>query len=593
MNKCLRCGAATQPDAKFCSKCGQPVKQTTSSLSKPATPAPQPTLKSRTRTHTSAGTRQLSTPLPDQGRMANGARLQNDRYEVVVCLEENATRNRYVVRDLQAQRCAQCRREDTVDAKFCERCGVPLTETFYLLLEGLQPAVLGREANVQRLHLQHPSLINFYQMFTDQPVGNRVRTYLVLDPVTVEQEALGAQKATRLASLAAIAPQQAIAWLNDLVQTVDYLHSKQVWLPDLNRQQLLLVGQQIRLTGLEGIKAFQPTEAAMVAAQEVRLFVQLWQELIGTRSLPVTVAEVLQRAQNPQNYPTPQAFMAALTSGLLSPQPAAQAIQLQVGSLSDLGLVREINEDSLVILAVDQSLNSSNLPIRLYAVADGMGGHAAGETASKLALTQLSQTLLTSIQQSVANSDQPPLLDHANLLKQACLQAAKTVYDQARQRNVDMGTTLVAALIDLANGNAYIANIGDSRLYKISRAGITQITRDHSMVQLLVEKQQLTPAQARSHPQANLIYRTLGEKPVVEVDIFREVLTGGDIVLLCSDGLSGQVPDLQIHNAIVNSTTPQTACAELVRLARTTGGPDNITAIVIQVERANAIHSNV
>lgn len=129
---------------------------------------------------------------------------------------------------------------------------------------------------------------------------------------------------------------------------------------------------------------------------------------------------------------------------------------------------------------------------------------------------------------------------------------------------------------------AYIANVGDSRLYKLNRTTIQRITEDHSMVERLVKHQMLSPEEARHHPQANLIYRSLGERATVEVDTFQEELQPGDLLLLCSDGLSGQVDDARMHQ-IVMAHSPQDACLQLVNAANAAGGPDNITVVIVQV----------
>ncbi len=221
----------------------------------------------------------------------------------------------------------------------------------------------------------------------------------------------------------------------------------------------------------------------------------------------------------------------------------------------------------------------------LYVVADGMGGHEGGEVASKLAANTLADILWPKLMASVqagtgllVGKTEP---DYKTWLAQGCQAAAKAVYDQARKLRQDMGTTLVAALV--VGNRLYAANIGDSRLYKVNRATIQRITEDHSMVERLVKQQMLSPEEARNHPQANLIYRSLGDRPNVEADIFVVDLQAGDSLLLCSDGLSGQVEEQQMQ-ALVMAHPPQDACQHLIHAANAAGGPDNITAIIIRIE---------
>lgn len=251
------------------------------------------------------------------------------------------------------------------------------------------------------------------------------------------------------------------------------------------------------------------------------------------------------------------------------------------GSLSDVGLVREINEDSLIVLEIELACDAANVSLGLYAVADGMGGHAAGEVASRLALTHLATSLLQ--QSLLAEVSQQTVISPLLLLKQAGQDAARAVYEEARRARTDMGTTLAAAIVDEAYCKVYAINVGDSRVYKINNAGIYRITRDHSLVQRLVDSNQLTPEEARSHPNANLIYRTLGEKGNVEIDTFEQTLKAGDHLLLCTDGLCGLVDDAELQAAVLAGSSPQAACIQLIELAKQAGGYDNVSAIVVSL----------
>jgi len=162
------------------------------------------------------------------------------------------------------------------------------------------------------------------------------------------------------------------------------------------------------------------------------------------------------------------------------------------------------------------------------------------------------------------------------------LEANRAVYERGRKARSDMGTTLVVALA--VGSEVYVANIGDSRAYRVNQREIQQITTDHSVVERLVATGEITREQARTHPQRNLIYRTVGDKPQIEVDLFHESLKPGDWLVLCSDGLNGMVEDTQIQLAVTTALNPQAACEELVRLANEAGGDDNITVIVVRPE---------
>ena len=145
-----------------------------------------------------------------------------------------------------------------------------------------------------------------------------------------------------------------------------------------------------------------------------------------------------------------------------------------------------------------------------------------------------------------------------------------------------MGTTVVAVLIE--SDQACIAHVGDSRAYRINGAGIEQLTVDHSLVESLVAANQISREEARTHPQANVIYRTVGDNPHVVVDLKRITLAPGDFLLLCSDGLSGMLTDEMIREIILGASSPQAACDALVEAANRAGGEDNCTVILIELK---------
>ncbi len=175
------------------------------------------------------------------------------------------------------------------------------------------------------------------------------------------------------------------------------------------------------------------------------------------------------------------------------------------------------------------------------------------------------------------------LPDARQWLTAATQAANRAVYEQRRVAGTDMGTTLVMALF--VGANATIANVGDSRAYLLDQDGITQITTDHSLVERLVATGQITPEEARNHPQKNVIYRVIGDKTRVEADLFERRLAPGEALLLCSDGLSGMLPDEQIWHVWRTSTSPQGACDRLVEVANQAGGEDNIAVVIVQVSR--------
>lgn len=249
-----------------------------------------------------------------------------------------------------------------------------------------------------------------------------------------------------------------------------------------------------------------------------------------------------------------------------------EELRLLVGALSDPGQKRELNEDSWgIVREEDHHPEVIARKGRLYAVADGMGGHAAGEVASQLAISVLFETYYGD-----------PIPDLQESLRRAVVAANEAVYAQAAddERRAGMGTTLVVAV--LHQNKAIIANVGDSRAYFLREADIEQITHDHSWVGEQVEAGLLSQEEARGHIYRSVITRCLGHEPDVKVDIFEQDLQVGDALVLCTDGLTSMVNEEEIWRE-VSSREPQTAAEALVTQANDRGGPDNITIIVIKL----------
>ncbi len=234
---------------------------------------------------------------------------------------------------------------------------------------------------------------------------------------------------------------------------------------------------------------------------------------------------------------------------------------LRSGSATDTGLVRSVNQD----LAVESP--------NLFAVADGMGGHAGGEVASRLAVDAL----------AVAFGRQPTGAG----LSDAVTEANATVW-QRSQEDPDlrgMGTTLTAMAVVNEDGQDVLAlvNVGDSRSYRFHDGEMTQITSDHSLAEEMVKTGELTSAEAAVHPHRHILTRALGVSPEVIVDLWRIQPVRGDRFLLCSDGLTNELDTGQISEVLSSVTDPRQVAQLLVRAARTHGGSDNITVVVVDV----------
>lgn len=236
-------------------------------------------------------------------------------------------------------------------------------------------------------------------------------------------------------------------------------------------------------------------------------------------------------------------------------------MKLRTGAKTDVGLLRQRNEDSFV----------AEYP--LFAVADGLGGHVGGEVASQVALERLAE----------ATSADSPEEAISELLREAIHLANRAVGERASKepRLTGMGTTLTAVVV--GRDRLHLGHVGDSRAYLLRDGELRALTEDHTLVQRMVREGRLTPEQAGVHPQRSVLTRALGIEDNLEVDQTTVEVTPGDRLLLCSDGLTAMVNDEDIQKILVGQEDPQAASSALVEAANAAGGQDNITTIVLDV----------
>ncbi|WZL74789.1 Stp1/IreP family PP2C-type Ser/Thr phosphatase [Clostridiaceae bacterium 35-E11] len=241
---------------------------------------------------------------------------------------------------------------------------------------------------------------------------------------------------------------------------------------------------------------------------------------------------------------------------------------MQIGAYSHIGQVREINEDAYYI--------SSNA-LNLFIVADGMGGHNAGEVASNVAISSIKNFMEQNMDKYIDKEDKTI----CKILKEAILEANHKIFLKSKEEEScqGMGTTLTVALI---LSKVYVGHVGDSRAYIIQRDDILQITQDHSLVAELVRNGSITENEAKNHPQRNMITRALGTDENVTIDIYTLDLKKDDTIVLCTDGLSNAIEANEIKNTVMDCDNMQYACEHLVALANERGGHDNITVIAIK-----------
>lgn len=253
--------------------------------------------------------------------------------------------------------------------------------------------------------------------------------------------------------------------------------------------------------------------------------------------------------------------------------------QFEIAFGQSVGQQREHNEDSLLTLQANLATNGEVIPIGLYIVADGMGGHQQGEVASGLAVRVIAEQIINRILLAWLS---PEPVSPEESIQEIMEKALQDAHHKVMETAPGSGTTLTAILN--FGEKLTIGHVGDSRAYAITPEGNMQpLTRDHSLVMRMMELGQLTEAEAAIHPQRNVLYRALGQGDSFAPDITTTPLPESGFLLMCSDGLWGVVPGEEISKIVTTTPNLQLACQQMVDAANAAGGPDNITAILVKL----------
>ena len=255
-----------------------------------------------------------------------------------------------------------------------------------------------------------------------------------------------------------------------------------------------------------------------------------------------------------------------------------RTLRVRFSGDTNIGMKRQHNEDSLFLPEND----------RVAIVADGMGGHASGEVASKMAVELVAQHFRDTAED--VELTWPYKIDHGdgyetNRLINAIKLANLRIYEKAQQDDKchGMGTTVVATLF--LDDKVWIAHVGDSRVYRLRDGTMTQLTEDHSLLNDYIRMKKMTAEEAGKFPHKNVIVRALGMKESVQVDVLADAFRLGDVYLMCSDGLSGMITDEDLGAILTDETDLDQACERLISVANQNGGVDNITAVLARLER--------
>jgi protein phosphatase len=612
--KCPVCGTYNPNEARFCRRCSAALPRSASVDTKDAPPseglttAPLPdadAMSTRPFDSPALGTRPLggeeprlaeaqpvsggdaTEPLPRPRFLFQalpvGALVGSLPYEILSLVSEDGGINVYAAQDRHKRiRCRSCAYvRNAFGDEYCQQCGALLTgiephHPRFIVKESMAADAIAIERRLADLRLFHGGALLPVDTFSETIAGTR-RYYTVLPEPSPST------------GLSLAAPQElldVLQWGVMLSESLAFLHERNIALGAADLSHISFENKMARWFDFTSARLLTPgveSRALLkddVATLAASLFVLLTGQMYSPRVTlePPSLMHTFQAVFAGQ-LTTAAALADQLRSALAEVRRPA-SYDLRVGRLTDVGQVRQLNEDSLLSLEVGQAHRSVSRPIGLYVVADGAGGHAAGDVASGIAIRTIARLALEGLfPQQMAEA--PAALDIAGWLRSAVQSSNEAVHRQRAVTRTDMGTVLVMAVV--LDGEAHIAHVGDSRAYLVNPAGIKQLTIDHSLVQRLIDTGQITREEARTHENRNVIYKMIGDRPKIEPDVQRVPLSPGDRLLLCSDGLCGYVDDA-VMQQIVLSAPPQEACQNLIRAANEAGGPDNITAIVVHIE---------
>ncbi|MBN2798813.1 MAG: Stp1/IreP family PP2C-type Ser/Thr phosphatase [Deltaproteobacteria bacterium] len=480
-----------------------------------------------------------------------------DRYTVEGLVRLAEGRMFYLVNDDRPDQphriCQDCGKEDVPqEAKACPTCGAPIARRRFLLSSRWTPDTFEAYEQWAARKLQHPGLTSPLSVFRHEGQLLSVTPYagegLMLDEASPLSNARVLNLAQKLAG------------------TLAFLHLHGIRLSEISRRNLLISQDNVvTLFDLDVAEVLDGPVPEAQRADEVAAVAALL-----ARYANVAAGELLafmgQAAAG--QWPAPATFGRAVEERYDRFSECTWTEHL--GGISDVGLVRQLNEDNWGWRKLSDRAT-------LYVVADGMGGHDAGEVASALAVS----TILSQAAEQEAAGLGGPEKDE-KLLGDAFVAANNHIKRSAEAKGSDMGTTMVCVML-VGDNLGYFGNVGDSRAYLIRKRTLHQVSKDHSLVAKMVERGRLTAEEARHHPHSNILLRTVGTELDVDVDIFRVEFQSGDRVLMCSDGLWGEVEDKDIENILNTYEDPRIAARELVRAAHQGGGKDNVTVMVVGI----------
>jgi protein phosphatase len=515
--------------------------------------------------------------------LPQGTALHDGLYIVEEYLSASEGIRTYRVRRTQPfYLCPQCDSElsDDVDA-FCRVCGatlgvVPPTFRQYKLKVSKKENAFSIEKRIIEMNLKHSSLVLPLEMFIDSAMDTP--EYFVVEPLEQEPVLTESQLPLPVDTVLAIG--------GNLAEGLTYLHSKHTTLKHMHLEDIVYLNNQARWLCYKNIHFMSEEESDNDSGKSSNNVIQLTsileKALIGDKSatttieIPKVIQDIINQYSQISENNTADKLVKSLRQAVRMLGGHNQA-QYHLGAKSDVGRLRKLNEDSMLLRDLTPLYQDMGVSVVIGGVADGVGGQAAGDVASQLTVSSL-DIYLDDLQEQARMGRVP---EPYEWLVKASNSANEAVYKERTKAGNNMACTLVLAFFtgDLAT----ILNVGDSRAYLLNNRGLRQITTDHSLVERLVAIGEITREEARHHPRKSVIYRVIGDRLNLDLDIYTQNVMPGEALLMCSDGLSDMVEDATIWRIWREATSPQDAADQLVTEANAAGGVDNITVIIIEV----------
>ncbi len=586
---CDKCNNSNRWDAKFCSVCGEPLAvndlvdtadmlgsaDEVNVVSSFAQTKPTQTrlLNTKTQPLSSSGKFNPRPPKAIFGdRFLGEDLIYSDEQQHGYLVVEIKTAGREQIKQCPNDNCGAIHvpREDGVE-KFCIRCGALLSDRVptMILYERSEP-ISDEVVEIVRLGLVHESIRAPLVALQDVVAGEN--RYCFVEP-HVEQLPSSSER------------HEVMTWGESLALGLEYLHDSGFYFDGQIHQDTFGItnGKAVFSNFLVCKSQLEEMEAARIADIHA-LATQLFEWLTGQSKyisdlgLPTAFQQLFEQALTPPGFSNADTFAQCWQEALADTAPT-QAVEHHLGQSTDVGVARTLNEDSLFTLQFSKYLESVPIPLGIYVIADGMGGHAAGEVASGTIVNTIAKRAFS---ESVISPGQVSAEERQRWIESVIQEANKVVFDMGRKTGSDMGSTVVVAVLD--GYDVHLGHVGDSRAYLINELSIQPLTTDHSLVERLIATKQISREEARLHPQRNVIYRTLGDKSTLEVDTATFTLDVDDFLLLCSDGLNGMVDDDTIQQIVLEgNSSPQNACKRLVKAANAAGGDDNISVVLVKL----------